>query len=132
MKMDLSMIIWFAVGLGIIFFGGMLLVVPLKTILKLMINELNPIEGNIQIEGQDIKSFRQWESIGYVNQKSNSFSSSFPATVTEVVSMNLCSRLGLFKKIKKNIGSHSDKQGLGVADLHTMGKPQGACTIAKQ
>ena len=73
-----------------------------STLLKLMINELNPIEGNIQIEGQDIKSFRQWESIGYVNQKSNSFSSSFPATVTEVVSMNLCSRLGLFKKIKKN------------------------------
>ena len=72
-----------------------------STLLKLMINELNPIEGNIQIEGQDIKSFRQWESIGYVNQKSNSFSSSFPATVTEVVSMNLCSRLGLFKKIKK-------------------------------
>ena len=72
-----------------------------STLLKLMINEINPIEGNIQIEGQDIKNFRQWESIGYVNQKSNSFSSSFPATVTEVVSMNLCSRLGLFKKIKK-------------------------------
>ena len=72
-----------------------------STLLKLMINEINPIEGNIQIEGQDIKNFRKWESIGYVNQKSNSFSSSFPATVTEVVSMNLCSKLGLFKKIKK-------------------------------
>ena len=47
-----------------------------STLLKLMINEINPIEGNIQIEGQDIKNFRQWESIGYVNQKSNSFSSS--------------------------------------------------------
>ena len=31
-----------------------------STLLKLMINELNPIEGNIQIEGQDIKNFRQW------------------------------------------------------------------------
>lgn len=72
-----------------------------STLLKLMINEINPIEGSIQIEGQDIKNFRKWESIGYVNQKSNSFSSSFPATVTEVVSMNLCSKLGLFKKIKK-------------------------------
>lgn len=72
-----------------------------STLLKLMINQIKPIEGNIEIEGKEIRNFKGWEHIGYVNQKSNSFSSSFPATVSEVVAMNLCSKLGLFKKIKK-------------------------------
>lgn len=72
-----------------------------STLLKLMINQMNPIHGSIYIEGQNIKDFNEWQHIGYVNQKSNSFSSSFPATVKEVVSMNLCSRVGLFKRIKK-------------------------------
>lgn len=72
-----------------------------STLLKLMINELKPINGNIDILGEDINNFRNWEKIGYVNQKSNSFSSSFPITVREVVSMNLVSKIGLFKSIKK-------------------------------
>lgn len=73
-----------------------------STLLKLMINAINPIKGNIEILGKDIKNFNNWDEIGYVNQKSNSFSSSFPVTVSEVVSMNLASKIGLFKRIKKN------------------------------
>ncbi|MGL5313332.1 MAG: metal ABC transporter ATP-binding protein [Peptostreptococcaceae bacterium] len=72
-----------------------------STLLKLMINQINPMVGNIEIEDKDIRNFKNWNEVGYVNQKANSFSSSFPATVSEVVSMNLCSKLGLFKKIKK-------------------------------
>ena len=72
-----------------------------STLLKLMINSINPIKGNIELLGNDIKSFNSWEQIGYVDQKSNSFSSSFPVTVSEVVSMNLASKIGLFKRIKK-------------------------------
>lgn len=72
-----------------------------STLLKLIINEINPTRGNIKILDKDVKSFTNWEEIGYVNQKANSFSSSFPATVTEVVSMELASKLGLFKRIRK-------------------------------
>lgn len=72
-----------------------------STLLKLIINELNPTKGNIKILNKDIQSFKNWEKIGYVSQKSNSFISSFPATVTEVVAMDLSSKVGLFKKIKK-------------------------------
>ena len=72
-----------------------------STLLKLMINSISPIKGNIELLGKDIKSFNSWEQIGYVDQKSNSFSSSFPVTVSEVVSMNLASKIGLFKSIKK-------------------------------
>ena len=72
-----------------------------STLLKLMINSISPIKGNIELLGNDIKNFNNWEQIGYVDQKSNSFSSSFPVTVSEVVSMNLASKIGLFKSIKK-------------------------------
>ncbi|MGL5712977.1 MAG: metal ABC transporter ATP-binding protein [Paraclostridium sp.] len=72
-----------------------------STLLKLMIHELNPSNGNINILGEDIVNFNSWDKVGYVNQKSNSFSSSFPATVSEVVAMNLSSKIGLFRGIKK-------------------------------
>lgn len=72
-----------------------------STLLKLMINQLKSIKGSIYIEGKHINDFNDWQHVGYVNQKSNSFSSSFPATVKEVVAMNLCSRVGLFKRVKK-------------------------------
>lgn len=72
------------------------------TLLKLIINEINPTRGKIKILNKDIENFKNWEKIGYVNQKSNSFSSSFPATVTEVVAMDLAPKIGLFKKIKKH------------------------------
>ncbi|QJA08982.1 metal ABC transporter ATP-binding protein [Romboutsia sp. CE17] len=71
------------------------------TLLKLIINELNPTKGKIKILDKDTTTFSNWEKIGYVNQKSNSFSTSFPATVTEVVAMDLAPKIGLFKRIKK-------------------------------
>ncbi|HSQ89376.1 metal ABC transporter ATP-binding protein [Romboutsia sp.] len=73
-----------------------------STLLKLMINTINPVKGSIEMLGKDIKNFNNWDEIGYINQKSNSFSSSFPVTVSEVVSMNLASKIGLFKRIKKH------------------------------
>lgn len=72
-----------------------------STLLKLMINEIKSVKGKIKIFGTDINAFNSWGEIGYVNQKSNSFSSSFPVTVREVVAMNLVSKIGLFKRIKK-------------------------------
>ena len=71
------------------------------TLLKLIINEINPTKGKIKILDKEITNFNNWEKVGYVNQKSNSFSTSFPATVTEVVAMDLAPKIGLFKKIKK-------------------------------
>ncbi len=67
------------------------------TLLKLIINEINPTKGKIKILDKEITNFNNWEKVGYVNQKSNSFSTSFPATVTEVVAMDLAPKIGLFK-----------------------------------
>lgn len=73
-----------------------------STLLKLMLNEIKPLEGSVDIFGASINEFKDWKKVGYVNQKANSFVSSFPATVQEVVAMNLSSKIGLFRSINKN------------------------------
>ena len=71
-----------------------------STLIKLLLRQLKPIKGQIKLLGQDIEKFDQWNKIGYVAQKANSFNTSFPATVEEVVSANLFPKIGLFKRIK--------------------------------
>lgn len=73
-----------------------------STLLKLMLNEIKPLDGSVDIFGAPINEFKDWKKVGYVNQKANSFVSSFPATVQEVVAMNLSSKIGLFRSINKN------------------------------
>lgn len=73
-----------------------------STLLKLMLNEIKPLDGSVDIFGAPINEFKDWKKVGYVNQKANSFVSSFPATVQEVVAMNLSSKIGLFRSIDKN------------------------------
>lgn len=72
-----------------------------STLITLLLNRIKPIKGEIKVLGQNIERFNQWDRIGYVAQKANSFNTSFPATVEEVVSANLFSKVGLFKRIKK-------------------------------
>ncbi|KGG80712.1 zinc ABC transporter ATP-binding protein [Caloranaerobacter azorensis H53214] len=73
-----------------------------STLIKLMLNILKPVEGEIKLFGQDINRFNEWDKIGYVAQKSNSFNKRFPATVEEVVAMNLYPKVGLFRAIKRS------------------------------
>ena len=73
-----------------------------STLLKIMLNEIKPLDGYVDIFGVSINEFKDWKKVGYVNQKANSFVSSFPATVQEVVAMNLSSKIGLFRSINKN------------------------------
>ncbi|SHG91564.1 metal ABC transporter ATP-binding protein [Tepidibacter thalassicus] len=72
-----------------------------STLIKLMLNILKPLKGSIKLFDTDINKFKNWGTIGYVNQKATSFNTSFPATVEEVVGLNLFSKIGMFKRIKK-------------------------------
>ena len=62
---------------------------------------------------KNIRHFKDWEKIGFVSQKANSFNTGFPATVFEVVQSGLTKKIGLFKfqskedkqKVKKRIES---------------------------
>ncbi len=68
-----------------------------STLVKCLLGLLTPKSGNIRLFGKELMSFDQWENIGFVSQKANSFNSGFPATVFEVVSMGLYGKVGLFR-----------------------------------
>ncbi|WP_420812947.1 metal ABC transporter ATP-binding protein [Peribacillus acanthi] len=68
-----------------------------STLLKLLLGLIKIQQGEIRLFETDIKQFKDWDKIGYVSQKANSFNSGFPATVYEVVASGLTKKLGLFK-----------------------------------
>ncbi|MBS4176318.1 metal ABC transporter ATP-binding protein [Lederbergia citrea] len=70
-----------------------------STLLKLILGLLKPQHGDIFLFGQPQQKFKEWDRIGFVSQKANSFNSGFPATVYEVVASGLTSKIGLFRFI---------------------------------
>lgn len=72
-----------------------------STLIKLLLSLLKPQQGRILLFGEDIEKFKDWQKVGYVSQKANSFNSGFPATVYEVVASGLTKKLGLFRFLKK-------------------------------
>jgi len=72
-----------------------------STLLKLILGLLKIQKGNIQLFGEEIYKFKDWQKIGFVSQKANSFNTGFPATVYEVVASGLTKKIGLFKFMKK-------------------------------
>ncbi|MCM3387945.1 metal ABC transporter ATP-binding protein [Ureibacillus chungkukjangi] len=76
-----------------------------STLLKLLLGLLKPMTGEVQLFGQTNETFHNREWIGYVSQKSNAFNSGFPATVEEVVKSGLTKKIGLFKRMPKDVNS---------------------------
>ncbi|MFD2925066.1 metal ABC transporter ATP-binding protein [Halobacillus naozhouensis] len=68
-----------------------------STLIKLMLGLVKPDQGNIRLFGRELRYFDQWQEVGFVSQKANSFNSGFPATVLEVVKTGLVSRIGAFR-----------------------------------
>ncbi|KAB2333885.1 metal ABC transporter ATP-binding protein [Bacillus mesophilum] len=73
-----------------------------STLLKLLLGLLKLQSGKIKLFGQDIAKYKEWHKIGYVSQKANSFNTGFPATVYEVVSSGLTTKIGLFRFMRKS------------------------------
>jgi zinc transport system ATP-binding protein len=71
------------------------------TLIRLILGLLKPKEGTIHLLNKPIGKFDQWNKIGFVSQKANSFNKGFPATVYEVVSTGLTAKIGYFKFPKK-------------------------------
>ena len=72
-----------------------------STLLKLILGLEKKQKGDIHLFGKDISQFRDWEKIGFVSQKANSFNTGFPATVYEVVKSGLTKKIGLLHYMKK-------------------------------
>src|SRR5699024_7955309 len=71
------------------------------TIIKIILGLLKPDSGKVFINDQPIQHFNDWSRIGFVSQKANAFNKGFPATVFDVVSMGLTSKLGYFRFLNK-------------------------------
>lgn len=77
-----------------------------STLIKCILGLIKPNEGVVKLFGTPIENFKQWDDIGFVSQKANSFNRGFPATVFEVVSMGLYGKIGLFRFLTKK---HKEK-----------------------
>lgn len=89
-----------------------------STLVKLMLKILTPDRGEIRLFGTDIERFDDWPKVGYISQKANSFNGDFPATVREIVGVNLVARSGIFKRKPKDYDQrvyHALKQ-VGMQD----------------
>lgn len=71
------------------------------TLIKLILGLLRPQTGSIELFETPIQKFHDWNRIGFVSQKANSFNAGFPATVSEVVSTGLTSKVGYFRFFSK-------------------------------
>lgn len=87
-----------------------------STLLKLILNQLSPLEGEIKLLGTNSEKYKDFASIAYVSQKATNINRDFPATVEEVVSLGLYSKKGLFKhntkEDKKLIDSALERVGM--------------------
>lgn len=68
-----------------------------STLINIILGRLTPDSGSVYLLNETSKSFKQWNRIGYVSQKANTFNKGFPATVFEVVAMGLTAKIGYFK-----------------------------------
>ncbi|UOB19743.1 metal ABC transporter ATP-binding protein [Macrococcus armenti] len=72
-----------------------------STLLKLILGILNLQDGEILMNGTDIRKLNKRTGIGYVSQKANSASSGFPANVYEVVRSGLIQMKPIFQRFNK-------------------------------
>jgi zinc transport system ATP-binding protein len=60
-----------------------------STLIKNILGILKPQKGNINLFGQPLNMFRDWNKIGYLPQRLSALNSHFPATVEEIVQMGI-------------------------------------------
>ena len=77
-----------------------------STLFRMLLGELLPMKGSIQIFDEDASKRKDWSKIGYMPQLGFQAGMNFPATVEEVVQANLYSQVGLWSLPKK---THREK-----------------------
>jgi zinc transport system ATP-binding protein len=89
------------------------------TMIKVILGLEKKYLGRIKIFGTDANNFNQWNLVGYLPQRVNTFNPLFPATVKEVVGLGLLSQKKFPKKFNHN--DESKIAGilnfLGISDL---------------
>jgi zinc transport system ATP-binding protein len=89
------------------------------TLIRLLLGFMRPTRGTILLFGQPTEVFDQWQRIGYLPQKPNTFNPHFPATVKEVVGLGLLSRKGFPRRIGKGDAKAVDR-ALELMDIRNI------------
>ena len=63
-----------------------------STLIKNILGILRPQKGAVDIFGQPLTSFRQWNRIGYLPQRISALNNHFPSTVEEIVQLGMAKR----------------------------------------
>ena len=63
-----------------------------STLIKNILGILQPQKGDVNIFGQPLNSFRQWNRIGYLPQRISALNNHFPSTVEEIVQLGMMKR----------------------------------------
>lgn len=72
-----------------------------STLIKLILGELKPNSGNVHIFGEDPSTCKNLDKVGYMKQVGFSSEDSFPASVGEIVMLNLYKEIGFFRMPSK-------------------------------
>ena len=88
-----------------------------SSLIRMMLGLVTPDSGSIEVMGQPVGQFNQWDQIGYVPQKITDLDPLFPASVREVVSMGLLPH----KRWPRYLGAADEKVIDDVLDLMNMG-----------
>ena len=72
-----------------------------STFLRLLLGELTPQRGEIKLLGQNIKTIRDFQQVGYVPQTQNFNGIAFPITTLEIVVLGLYRKFGFLKIPRK-------------------------------
>lgn len=102
-----------------------------STLIKMLLGELSLTgeNGSLQLMGQDIKQFTDWNEVGYVPQNGMASYKDFPASVEEIVQANLYKEIGKFrfagKKEKELVHQALMKVGMDPYKKRLIGKLSG-------
>lgn len=84
-----------------------------STFLKILLGELKPNSGKMELFGESVNGFSNWQRIGYVQQMTEDNFPSFPISSLELVLLNLYDKMNFLKIASKK----NKEEALRVLEL---------------
>ncbi|MBZ0157963.1 MAG: metal ABC transporter ATP-binding protein [Alphaproteobacteria bacterium] len=88
-----------------------------STLIKSILGLLKPSCGRVEVFGKEISVMKEWDKVGYLPQRMQSFNPHFPSTVEEIVSLGLVSK----KRFPRRMGKRDRAAVLQVLEMLNIG-----------
>ncbi|MCC6346341.1 MAG: metal ABC transporter ATP-binding protein [Nitrospirales bacterium] len=88
-----------------------------STLIKAILGLLRPSRGSAEVFGKNISVLKEWDKIGYLPQRIQSFNPHFPSTVEEIVSLGLVSK----KSFPRRMGTKDRAAVLRALEMLNIG-----------